>query len=165
MPFSKNWSQHLFSNSVMVSLKYDHNIPLDRRFVLQPGLFAGITLNRSGTPPVQHEFGLGGLTPDNYIESYVPFTGLHFVQEFGSYALVARVKLQCNVYKKLYLTMRADAGSAEFTYSDLFAGKNYRFGYGLTAGYDSFIGPLEVSVMGSNVNKGLMLFLNLGYWF
>jgi NTE family protein len=165
MPFSKNWSQELFSNSVITSLRFDNNIRLSRRFVLQPGLFAGATLNNTASPPIQHLFGLGGLTPDNYIESFVPFTGLHFVQSFGDYSLVGRMKLQCNVYKKIYLNLRADAGASEVTLEDLFAGRNFLMGYGVTASYDSFIGPLELSVMGSNINPGLMLFLNLGYWF
>jgi NTE family protein len=146
-------------------LKFDQNIRLSGRFVLQPGIFAGATLNYTGKPPIQHLFGLGGLAPDNYIESIVPFTGLHFIQEFGSYALVGRLKLQCNVYNKLYLTLRADAGGNESKFDQLFAGGNFLFGYGVTAGYDSFIGPLELSLMSSNLNPGLMLFLNLGYWF
>ncbi len=165
MPFSKNWSQEIFSNSAIIWLKFDDNIPLSRRFVLQPGLFAGAMLNKTATPPIQHTFGLGGLTSDNYIESFVPFTGMHFIQESGYYALVGRLKLQYNVFNKLYLTLRADAGGDELTYDDLFYARNFMFGYGVTAGYDSFIGPLEISVMGSNINPGLMVFLNLGYWF
>ena len=165
MPFSKNWSQELFSNSAIINLKFEDNIPLSRRFVLQPGLFAGAMLNNTGTPPIQHTFGLGGLTSDNYIESFVPFTGLQFVQEFGYYSLVGRLKLQCNVYKKLYLNLRGDAGGNELSFSGLFAQRNFLVGYGVTAGYDSFIGPMELSVMSSNINPGVMVFLNLGYWF
>ncbi|MCX6248845.1 MAG: patatin-like phospholipase family protein [Bacteroidetes bacterium] len=165
MPFSKNWSQELFSNSAIVFLKFDQNIPLAKRFTLQPGLFVGAVLNNSGSPPIQHLFGLGGLTPDNYIESYVPFTGLHFIEDFGYYSLVGRLKLQCNVYKKMYFNLRADAGGIEGTTEDLFKSSNFLFGYGAAAGYDSFIGPVELTVMSSNLKNGLMVFLNIGYWF
>jgi NTE family protein len=165
MPFSNNWSQDVFSNSAIISLKFDGNIPLSPRFVLQPGLFAGATLKNKGTPPVQHTFGLGGLTYDNYIESFVPFTGLNFIQDFGFYSLVGRLKLQYNVFKKVYLNLRADAGGNERSINELFASRNFLAGYGVTAGYDSFIGPLEFSVMSSNINPGVMFFLNLGYWF
>jgi NTE family protein len=165
MPFSRNWSQNLFSISAIIRLGYDQNIPLARRFVLQPGLFAGAMLNKTASPPLQHWFGLGGLTPDNYIESFAPFTGLHFIQEFGFYSLVARLKLQYNVYNKIYMTLRSDAGGISDDAVSLFAGRNFLMGYGVTAGYDSFIGPLELSVMGSNINPGVMVFLNLGYWF
>ena len=165
MPFSKNFSQNLFSNSAIISLKFDQNIALSQRFVLQPGLFAGTLLNRTAFPPIQHAFGLGGLTPENYIETFVPFTGLRFIQQTGYYALVGRLKLQCNVYNKLYLTLRADAGSDERHFADLFKREHFIAGYGVTAGYDSFIGPIELSFMSSNLNPGLMVFLNLGYWF
>lgn len=164
MPFSENWTRKLFSNSAIISFKFDQNIPLARRFVLKPGLFAGAILNNA-SPPVQHKFGLGGLTPDNYIESFVSFTGLDFVQEFGSYALVGRLKLQYNVYKKLYLNLLTDAGGNENTFELLFDTRNFLFGYGVTAGYNSFIGPIELTVMSSNINPGVMVFLNLGYWF
>jgi NTE family protein len=165
MALSKNWSQHLFSNSAILSFKFDDNIPLTPKFVLQPGLFAGATLNKNANPPIQHLFGLGGLTQDNYVESFVPFTGLHFIQDFGYYALVGRLKLQYNVYKKIYVNLRADAGGNETSLDALFKGSNFIMGYGATAGYDSFIGPLEVTVMSSNINPGLMVFVNLGYWF
>ena len=114
---------------------------------------------------MQHMFGLGGLTTDNYIETFAPFTGLHFIQSFGYYSLVGRMKLQCNIYRKLYLNFRADAGANESESEDLFASRNFLVGYGITASYNSFIGPLEFSVMSSNINRGMMIFLNLGYWF
>ncbi|MCX6303656.1 MAG: patatin-like phospholipase family protein [Bacteroidetes bacterium] len=165
MPFSKNWSQDLFSNSAIFSFKFDNNIPVFHGFVLQPGLFAGAIVNNGNPPPIQHLFGLGGLTPDNYVESFVPFTGLHFIQEFGYYSLVGRLKLQYNVFNKLYLNLRADAGGNEMTINELFTGRSFLVGYGVAAGYDSIIGPLELTVMSSNINPGLMVFLNLGYWF
>jgi hypothetical protein len=43
--------------------------------------------------------------------------------------------------------------------------KNYLVGNGLTASYDSFIGPMELTVMGANINPEPMLFLNIGFWF
>jgi NTE family protein len=165
MPLSDKWSQNIFSNSAIISLRYDHSISITKRVVLQPGLFAGAVLNKSGTPPMQHMFGLGGLTTDNYIETFAPFTGLHFIQSFGYYSLVGRMKLQYNVYQKLYLDLRADIGANESESDELFASRNFLAGYGITASYNSFIGPLEFSVMSSNINPGLMVYLNLGYWF
>ncbi|MEI6436566.1 MAG: patatin-like phospholipase family protein, partial [Bacteroidota bacterium] len=145
-------------------LKFDNNISLSRRFVIQPGIFAGAIL-QDEIPPIQHWFGLGGLTPDNYISIFVPFTGLNFVQRFGFYSLVGRMKLQCNVYNNLYGNFRADVGATEPGIDELFDPGNFLAGYGVTASYDSFIGPLEFSIMGSNLNPGPMFFLNLGYWF
>jgi len=165
MPLADNWSQEIFANAGVFYLKYDHCIPLSRKFVLQPGLFAGGILWDQNGPPPQHIFGIGGLCSRNYIDQYVSFTGVQFIQKFGYYSAIVRLKLQYNVYKNLYLTMRADAGSDEYDFSQVFKPANYLCGYGLTASYNSFIGPVELTLMGSNVNSGPMVFVNIGYTF
>ena len=165
MPLSKDWVKDLFSNSAVAFLKYDHNVPLAKKFTLQPGVFVGALLQNTMTPPPQHFFALGGLCPENYVDQYVPFTGAKFLQKYGYYSAVARLKLQYNVYQKIYLTLRADGGANVRDPDELFASKNYLFGYGLTASYDSFIGPVELSVMGSNINPDPIFFLNIGFWF
>lgn len=165
LPLSKNWSKEIFTNSVMIYGNYDHYIPLARKLVLQPGIFAGATLQNTSSPPVHHLFGFGGEAPENYIKTIVPFTGLHFVQEFGYYSLIGRLKLQYNVYNKLYLSLKADIGANEDYISNMVDPANTLFGYGVTASYNSFIGPVELSFMGSNVNSSPMIYLNVGFWF
>jgi NTE family protein len=166
MPWSsKEWVKDLFTNSAMVWLKYDQSFSLSRRFVLRPGLFAGGIIKSTDQPPLQHLFAFGGLNPVNYIEQYVDFTGVNFLQKYGYYAAVVRLKLQYNLYKKLFLTARTDVGSNQSEFNEVFQGRNILAGYGITASYNSFIGPIELSVLGSNINSGVMLFLNLGFWF
>jgi NTE family protein len=165
LPLSKNWSKEIFTNSVLIYGNYDHYIPLARKLVLQPGFFAGATLQNTSSPPVHHLFGFGGETPENYIKTIVPFTGMHFVQEFGYYSLIGRMKLQYNIYNKLYLSLKADAGANADYIPNMVDPANTLFGYGVTASYHSFIGPVELSVMGSNVNSSPMLYLNVGFWF
>ena len=92
-------------------------------------------------------------------------TGVHFIQEFGYYAALARMKLQYNVYKKIFLTLRSDLGATGLTVSDVFDHSNTLFGYGLTASYNSFIGPVEFTVMGSNINPSASFFINIGFSF
>lgn len=53
------------------------------------------------------------------MSNFVPFTGVHFVQEFGYYAAIARLKFQYNVYKKVYLTLRSDVGATGGYVEDL----------------------------------------------
>ena len=110
-------------------------------------------------------FGFGGLNPSQYVSTFVPFTGLQFIQRFGYHAAIIRMKLQYNFYKKLYLTFLLDAGSIDNHFEDVYVPENYIIGYGATISYDSFIGPLELTFMGSNLNSNPMLFLNLGFWF
>ncbi len=165
MPLSKNWVSELFTNSAIFYLAYDQSIPLSGKFVLQPGLFGGALIRSDDSPPPQHAFALGGLCPANYVDQYRSFTGLDFFQEDGYYSAVGRLKLQYNLYKKLFLTLKTDVGAVTDYANELFKSANFIFGYGLTAGYDSFIGPIELSVMGSNINPGPTFFINLGFWF
>jgi len=165
MPLSDNYASSIFTNSIIIFLESDHNIPLSKKFTLQPGLFLGSTIRAEEVPPIQHFFALGGLNPDNYVETHVPFTGVNFIQSFGMHTAVLRMKLQYQFVQKMYFTLRADGGANETDFGEVWKPENYLFGYGLTYSYDSFIGPIELTVMGSNINPKPTLFLNLGFWF
>jgi NTE family protein len=165
IPLSKNWSSDLFTSSLVFYWKYEYNHEIAKRWVFRPGIFLGSTLSSENRPPLQHAFGFGGLNPSQYVGSFVPFTGLQFIQRFGYHAAIFRLKLQYNFYKKLYITFQADAGSSDYDFKHVYLPENYILGYGATVSYDSFIGPLELTFMGSNLNSKPMLFLNLGFWF
>jgi NTE family protein len=165
MPFSENWSKILFTSSFILYWKYEYNFPVSRKFVFRPGFFIGSTLSSENRPPPQHYFGLGGLVPNQYVSTYLPFCGLQFIQRFGYHTALIRMKLQYNFYKKLYLTFMFDGGSIEYNFARVYQPKNFIAGYGVTFSYDSFIGPLEVSFTGSNLNSKPVIFLNLGFWF
>lgn len=164
MSFSKGWTMDSLTNSLIMYAKYDQSISLLPKLVLKPEIFAGGMLKHN-EPPVQHYFGVGGLNEINYISSFVPFTGVSFVQRFGYYTAVARLKLQFNVYEKLYLTLRSDLGATEKYAKDIFEPANTMFGYGITSSYNSFIGPVEFTVMGSNLNPSVSFFVNIGFNF
>lgn len=165
MPLSKNWSKDLFTSSFILYWKYDVNYPVARHLVLRPGIFLGSTMSAENRPPLQHYFGFGGLNPNQYISTILPFTGLQFIQKTGYHAAILRMKLQYNFYKKLYATALLDFGATEEDFHEIFEPENFIIGYGATVGYDSFIGPLEFTLMGSNLNSKPMVFLNLGFWF
>ena len=95
----------------------------------------------------------------------MPFSWVSFVQEFGYYAAIARLKFQYNVYEKLYLTLRSDVGATAGFVKDVFDPAYTLFGYGLTASYNSIIGPIEFTVMGSNINPSASFFVNIGFSF
>ena len=165
MPLSKNWSRDLFTSSFVFFWEYEYNYSISDKFVFRPGLFIGSTLSAEDRPPLQHSFGFGGLNPSQYVGAFVPFTGLQYIQRFGYHAAALKMKLQYNFYKKLYLTFLLDAGSIDNDFKDVYQPENFIIGYGAAISYDSFIGPLELTFMGSNLNSKPMLFLNLGFWF
>ena len=176
-PISSNWVKEVFDNSLVFWFKYDQSIPLSKKISLKPGIFVGGTFQKDypysseqtsdnyKQPPAQHWFYMGGLSPCNYIHGFQPFTGVDFVQRYGTYQAIIRLKLQYNFYKKLYVTFMGDVGASEWYLADIIKDENWVIGYGAKFSYDSFIGPVEVSLMGSNINKDVSFFINLGYWF
>lgn len=178
IPFSKNWNQEVFDNALVLYLKYKLNIRLAKRLTLQPGLFLGAAFNRNGAitfnsiadndyivpVPVQNRFFFGGLNNYNYVDTFVPFTGLKFVQNQGIYAALFRLNLQYNFWRKLYATAMFDFGQNQLIWDDFWNVDYFMAGYGVKLSYDSFIGPVEFSVMGSNVLPGANVFLSVGFW-
>jgi NTE family protein len=176
-PVSSDWVQEVFENSLVFMFKYSQSIPISKKISLKPGVFLGgsyqkgypVSSNKPSNnyrrPPLQHWFYMGGQSPVNYIGGFQPFTGVKFVQKYGLYQAIFRLHLQYNFYKKLYVTLMGDVGANEWYLEDLVDGKNWVVGYGAKLSYDSFIGPVEVSMMGSNIYKDVSFFINLGYWF
>ncbi|MBE0650659.1 MAG: patatin-like phospholipase family protein [Bacteroidales bacterium] len=152
-----------FSSAPFIYLNYDQNIKLANKWVFSTGFFTGMTLGLI-TPPPQNQFYLGGQNPDNYFHSFVPFTGLRFVQEIGNNLIVVRGRLRYNLIKKFYLTGAVDAGEIGNSFNPSQT-SGLIVGYGLTLSYDSFIGPVQLSLMNSNQPAKAMVYFNLGYWF
>ena len=164
VPWSDNLVSELFQSSTMMFLKYDQAISLIPKLTFKPGLFAAATMKQSLLPPIQHWVGVGGLNPENYVETHVDFTGVNFVQSWGYYTWILRAKLQYEVIKDIYLSARADGGINSFEFYQMNNFDELMFGYGLTASYRSYIGPIEFTMMGSNINPGVSFFVNIGFW-
>jgi len=164
VPWSDNITRELFQSSAMAYLKYDQAISLMPGLTVKPGLFMAATMKQDLLPPIQHWVGVGGLNPDNYVETHIDFTGVNFVQSWGYYTWVLRAKIQYEVIKDIYLIARADGGINAMEVNQLNNFNQAMFGYGLTASYKSYIGPVELTVMGSNINPGVSFFVNIGFW-
>jgi NTE family protein len=177
IPFSSKWKDN-FWNGTILYLKYNNYLGISDKLIFNPELFVGYTFAKSkaepvpaddaglGTkiPSVQHLFGFGGLNPSNYVEGHIPFTGLKFIERIGLYAGKVSTKFQYNIYKKFYTTAMIDFGINEMELTSLNE-IDWLLGYGIKLSYESFIGPVEFSVMGSNIDSSVSSFINLGFWF
>jgi outer membrane translocation and assembly module TamA len=75
------------------------------------------------------------------------------------------MSLQWQVWKDNFITFKANVGKVTANRSDLLIWDDMVVGYGASFGYRSPIGPMEITLMSSNRNKGLSYFINIGYWF
>jgi Predicted esterase of the alpha-beta hydrolase superfamily len=151
-------------NAIVMTLKAEKNIPVSRKITLKWGIDAGAKIG-DNTLPMQYKYFVGGQSQLKYFDNFIPFTGLKFVEASGDYLLFGKFACQYKVYKKLYATLHYDMGWLNDDYEVLFHGNNFYSGAGVTFGYDSMIGPIEISIMGSNQNTKILGFLNIGYWF
>lgn len=145
----------------VVSGTYDKAIPIAPKWTLRPRIDAGFSFGEGVY--FSQLFFLGG-QGNNYLHGMVSFSGLNVAQLVGTQMVAGRLRLQYNMFKKHYIMATVDMGNVSFNKEDIFDFKYGAMGYGLTYGYDSFVGPLELSIMGSNY-RGVSGFLNLGFWF
>lgn len=151
-------------NIIVFSLKYTKNIPVSQKNTFRTGVYAGFTI-QDRVAPIHHWFILGGQSNVSYFDSFIPFTGLRFIENAGLHTMVANLAWQYNFYPNFYATLKWDLGFVTDTWGDMLDMPTLISGYGITLGYESIIGPFELSLMGSNVNKGMSNFINIGYWF
>lgn len=155
------------------AFNWTSSFSLSPRFAVRPGinLVATTDLSSKNLPSVEYkpyQAYLGGMMECNVLPGLVPFTGLQNMYFTGNYAYVASVDLQYRIYKQRgFLIATINAGNIESKYADLFNSdmfkRNFTIGYGLTAAYNSFIGPISLSVTGCNKSKGVGFFINIGY--
>lgn len=151
-------------NATIFSVVYSKNVPLHTRHTFKYGSAVGLTLYDKNTP-LQHRFNLGGQSRINYFDTFIPFTGLRFIEKSGLHTFTGNFAWQYNIYKDFYITAKLDVGIISDTFVELMQKPVVYNGYGLTVGYNSFIGPVELSLMGSNASDGLIGFVNVGYSF
>ncbi len=114
--------------------------------------------------PYQYYFYTGGLNPVRR-NGMIPFVGLDFMERAEKNALVLRADLQIELFKNLYITAKANVGNLKSDFTELFTYNKMIGGFGLTFSYDSWIGPIEYTLMKSINKTRVLSFINIGYWF
>ncbi len=159
--FLQGGNMNFGEKATVLSAVYDKAIPLGSKWTLRPRASVGLTFGTGLY--MSHLFTLGGQGA-HYLPGMTSFSGLDVFQLSGTQMLAGRLRLQYNIYKRHYVMATVDAGNTTFNKSDLFYIDNSAIGYGLTWGYSSIIGPIELSVMGSNY-RSISGYLNIGFWF
>ncbi|MGN0033714.1 MAG: patatin-like phospholipase family protein [Candidatus Limimorpha sp.] len=138
--------------------------PFTEKSSFKLGIEAASKIGRSEMPSF-YKFYVGGQSKMNYFDNIISFTGLEFVNTSVNYLVFGKLAWQYNIYKKLYGIVNVDFGYMSSYFDEWFDDANFTIGYGITVGANTPIGPLELSFMGSNMNKGPIGFINVGYWF
>lgn len=151
-------------SSFIVHLDLLKTIPIGSKNAIKFELEGGMKIGEAETP-LFYQFFVGGQSKMRYFDNILAFTGLDFIDKVVDHIAVNKIAWQWNFYKSLYSTLHVDYGFMNDSYDTWFDSNNFVIGYGLSLGADTVIGPIEVSVMGSNLNSSAVGFINFGYWF
>ncbi len=152
----------LFDNENLIMLMGDmeNAISLYPKWALRTRLNGGISLGK--TFYLSHMYYLGGQGA-KYLQGMVPFYGLNVGQLQGNQVLSARLMLQYQMYKNHYVLAHVDLANTSFYLKNILNVSKAAIGYGITYGYDSPIGPIEISLAASNY-KAFTPYISIGFW-
>lgn len=112
------------------------------------------------------DFVLGGYGT-NLINNFVPFIGYDFLSLPGNSYVKAYGRVDFEIAPKNHFMFSANVANIDddlFRTGEWFTPPNYS-GYGVSYGYESFLGPIQVMYSWSpQIDKG-NLFFSIGYWF
>lgn len=136
--------------------------PLSRRLCLIPALYLRALNKRSYTYGISNI--IGGEWESHYLSSQIPFFGLSYIEWSDRTVAVARIQARYRMGKSHYLTGTFNAGNYSNGFKNLID-RRPMIGYGINYSYDSFAGPLGLTISGSNISTKPNLLISLGYVF
>ena len=123
---------------------------------------------RNGDAPINGAFYLGGIDvpilQTDRSRSFFSFYGLNQKEIFGSNIQAGQLYLQYQLSTENYLTAVVNAGNIFDSWADNVLSEKYVVGYGLTYGMNTVLGPLELTVSGSDVHS-FLAYLHIGVKF
>jgi NTE family protein len=138
--------------------------PLLKKLNISNKLFAGYS--STSNLPLHYDYYLGGLAQNPVFDlRQYPFAG-HPTQQLRSSNFIAlQPKLQYNVTNKIYLTAGMDWTHLSNTWTFNFMKRNFEYGYSLSAGANTILGPVELSLSTPDFSGGYALKINVGHNF
>ncbi|MBC8084338.1 MAG: patatin-like phospholipase family protein [Hymenobacter sp.] len=140
-------------------LNYEQFLPLAKRATLLVQLQAGVNANYRQA--ITNDFVVGGLS--TVVRNQITFAGLPEASLFTSSAAAGLVGYQYALSPRLYALAKANALYHGFvTNNTNLQPSQVIYGGALTLGLNSFLGPIDASLMYSNVSKKLLPYFNVG---
>lgn len=147
---------------LFISGKFSKATSITPKFTFITHVFGGMA--NGDSIPYPYYFYTGGMNPLR-MNGLIPFVGLDYLERADKNALVVRADLQFEILRNFYVTLRGNAGNLKPTVNDLITTDEVISGIGMTLSYNSWIGPIEFTLMRSLNKSGLLSFFNIGCWF
>lgn len=156
--FSKHRDGAPFS-SVYAGALFAHSVSSRVSFI--PALYGRFLIGNNATYPYFNS--MGGEVAGRYMAQQLPFVGINHLELFADNLVMAKLDLRVRLWKKHFVSAKANYATDSDRFVDLFAAKHY-WGAGIGYSYDSFIGPIEILFSTGNVNR-FGVYFTLGRYF
>ncbi len=163
LEFVRDIDKKQYSDVYRISAALSRAYPFTEKFTLIANLYGGCALGDS-IPP-DYVYYSGGLMMGDYQMGKFPFVGLALYEKTDKNVISVGMDLQYEIFRNQYLLLRGNVGKTAAYFEDIFFPNEVYFGYGMTYGLRSLIGPIEFSVMKNNLRNDILTYVNIGYWF
>lgn len=152
------------SRFLQISGKWYSTLELTSGINFSNELFLGYS--STNNLPLHYYYHLGGLTQNPVFDlKQLPFMGYATQQLRSSNLMALRSKLQFRLNKRLYLTGGMNMAHLSDQWTFNIDAQRMKYGYSVSFGANSIIGPIEVAVSTPNFSSGYAVKLNVGYHF
>ncbi len=139
-------------------------IPLHRRVSFIINTFLGATTTKSDIP-IHYLFMLGGMdTPFVYLGDSNSILGLLIQERVGRNAQFLQLGTQFNLPGRKFIQLRWNAVEVFERFKINFKENKFITGFGVTAGIETRLGPVDFTLMSGNRHR-LLGYVNVGYKF
>jgi NTE family protein len=155
-----NFTESGINPAMVIDFRYRRAFELGPKWSLQPSVISAFAFGDS--IPYPYRSYIGGL--GYYYKSVIPFAGMDYMERASNHALILRADLQYRIRANHYAILKMNVGKSFNAFDQFKETVANLAGLGLTYGYSSPVGPVEITLMSSTTSKKPILFVNLGYW-
>ena len=146
-------------------VKYEKAIPITKELTLFPRINAGMAYGDS-IPTEYTIFQGNGTTFKGTPDGYFQFNGLKYWEVSSNAAINLGLTFQYNILQNHFLTFEFTAGTyGRYIETAITNTSHYLTSMGLSYGYNSVIGPIEIGFFGSTQNDDWTTNVNIGFRF
>lgn len=145
-----------------VAANFESAVRLTRRVYWLPAVYGRVLIG--GNIPYPYLNCMGGEVPGRYMAQQLAFTGIHRLELFENSLLVARMAFRYRLGANHYVSLIGNYAKQADNFFRILKGDDI-WGGGVGYSYDSFVGPISLTLDISNWDKKPGFYFNLGYYF
>jgi NTE family protein len=152
-----------FAGYGQIKMRVENYVPLTSRVTLLSQWHAAANIHSDDA--YLNFYNVGGIT--DFVRNQFTFSGLNEFQVTSNSVATLSLGFQYAAFKNIYGIARANAGVYDFSGRkwEGINSHNFLSGYSLTAGYDSGIGPITITIMYSDQAQKVYGYVNVGFHF